>query len=73
MARNCPKDLLSALNSISYQADRLMNIRDTEITEAILEKSLELLTVIVKFYSVCLEAFSHGLLGEFPTSISFTH
>lgn len=50
-----------------------MNIRDTEITEAILEKSLELLTVIVKFYSVCLEAFSHGLLGEFPTSISFTH
>jgi hypothetical protein len=64
MARNCPKELLAALNSISYQADRLMNIRDTEITEAILEKSMELLTAIVKFYSSCLEAFSHGLLGE---------
>jgi hypothetical protein len=41
-----------------------MNIRDTEITEAILEKSMELLTAIVKFYTACLNVFSHGLLGE---------
>jgi len=49
-----------------------MNIRDTEMTEALLEKSMDLLAAIMKFYSACLNVFQQGFLGAFPVSNRFT-
>ena len=58
------------LESISFQADRLLNIRDTDITEAVLETSINLLSAIVEFYTACLDLLGSGLLGDFTVMIS---
>ena len=63
IARNVPKDLSSNLDRVSYQASRLANLRGSEQSESLTEKSLDLLTSIVKYYSVCLIVFDQGLLG----------
>jgi hypothetical protein len=53
----------SNLKSISYQAKRLTSLRGSNRTEHITEKSMDLLTAIVKYYTACLIVFNHGLIG----------
>ena len=55
--------MASNLKSISYQARRLTSLRGSYRTEHITEKSMDLLTAIVKYYSACLVVFNHGLIG----------
>lgn len=62
-AANCPADMASNLKSISYQARRLTSLRGSNRTEHITEKSMDLLTAIVKYYTACLMVFNHGLIG----------
>jgi len=59
-ARDAPKEVLSILDSISYQSDRLTNIRSSDMTEILLEKSLDMLSAILNFYSVCLGVLRKG-------------
>lgn len=63
-ARNLPKDLLPNLDSIAYQASRLVNLRDSQRTESLTERSAGLLTAAVKYYSVCLTIVDTGLLSK---------
>jgi hypothetical protein len=56
--------MASNLNSISYQARRVTSLQQSSQTESVMEKSIDLLTAIVNYYSACLVVFNHGLIGE---------
>ena len=62
-AKNYPKDLSTTLDSVSYQAERLTRVGDSQMNESILEKSVDLLTSILNYYTTCLKVFGRGLLG----------
>jgi hypothetical protein len=58
------------LDSISYQSDRLTNIRNSDMTESLIEKSLDMLSAIVNFYSVCLGVLRKDVIGK-ANSLNF--
>lgn len=62
-AKSYPKDLSTTLYSVSYHAERLSRVANSEIDETILEKSLDLLTSVLNYYTLCLKVLGHGLLG----------
>ena len=62
-ARSVPQDMQSTLDSISYQANRIAGLKDSEKTDNVREKSVDLLAAIMRYYSTCLEACHDGLLG----------
>ena len=61
---NYPRDMLTTLDHLSYQTHRLTCLGDAQITENIMEKSLDLLTAIMNYYTQCLVANRNGLLGK---------
>jgi hypothetical protein len=63
-ARDAPKEVLSILDSISYQSDRLTNIRSSDMTEILITKLLNILSAIVNFYSVCLGVLRKDVMGK---------
>ena len=56
--------MASNLKSISYQARRVTSLQQSSQTENVMEKSIDLLTAIVNYYSSCLVVFNQGLIGE---------
>jgi hypothetical protein len=63
-AYNCPKDMATNLKLISYQSRRVNSLQSSSRTESITEKSMDLLTAIVKYYSACLQVFRRGFVGK---------
>jgi hypothetical protein len=59
-----PNDVLKTLDSISYQASRLVDLEDSPLTEGLKERSTELLTAILNYYSVCLTIVDTPPLGK---------
>ena len=56
-------DLLTILERVSYQANRIASIGASEMTDAVLEKSIDLMTAIVRIFTVCLRFLRHGTVG----------
>lgn len=62
--------MLANLDSISYQANRLTYLRGSERTENVTEKSMDLLTAIMRYYSACLTVCNQGLISKLSSRLT---